>query len=314
MRTRGLGLGSTTLQAGEYAQYELTITGAATASGPFSWALPLTANSTATSNATVTVASGDTPEQIANKFATLATFMNFNLSCVGAKVIAIASRSSKMAYIATPSIVSGGTGIVATSLIITNGRSESSDLYGYYGKYQGIITPNALITLAGITEGITKSDANNDPTANITWLKFSHNYKTLFVADRTIRHSISWGHLESKGLVFGKVVDIGGQKYLLRLLQGANVNPASVAGGANSNDEWDSLIAAFTPNTADSHWDGVDAVNASGGSATLCQETAASSITNMCYRGQSSVTYINTGNSKAATASVFSYRPVLEVL
>ena len=80
-----------------------------------------------------------------------------------------------------------------------------TDMYGYYGKYQGIITPNALITLAGITEGTTKNDANNDPNANITWLKFSHNYKTLFVADRTIRHSISWNHLDSKGLVFGKV-------------------------------------------------------------------------------------------------------------
>ena len=191
--------------------------------------------------------------------------------------------------------------------------SAGTDMYGYYGKYQGIITPNALITLAGITEGLTKSDANNDPNANITWLKFSHNYKTLFVADRTILHSISWNHLDSKGLVFGKVVDIGGQKYLLRLLQGANVNPASAAGANQSNDEWQSLIVQFTPDTADSHWDATDAVNTSGGGFTYCQETSAFAIAQTRNRGSS--TLANMGQAtKSSALSSLGYRPVLEVL
>ena len=202
-------------------------------------------------------------------------------------------------------------GLGSTTLIAGN------DMYGYYGKYQGIITPNALITLAGITQGTTKNDEYNNPNEDITWLKFSHNYKTLFVADRTIHHSISWNHLNSLDLVFGKVVDIGGQKYLLRLLQGANVNPASVSGGANSNDEWDSLIVQFTPNTEDSHWAIDDAVNSSGGSVDFVQETSANELLNVFGRG-----YTTTANnpnafssmSKTSTLSITGYRPVLEVL
>jgi hypothetical protein len=195
-----------------------------------------------------------------------------------------------------------------------------TDLYGYYGKYQGIITPNELISLAGITEGTTKNDAYNNPNADITWLKFSHNYKTLFVADRTIHYGISWNHLDSKGVVFGKVVDIDGQKYLLRLLQGANVNPASASGGANSNDEWDSLIAQFTPNTEDSHWGraSVDNINISGGAYTLCQETSGSSITIPLRRGSGTLSEFSIVDyglyNKDYAWQFFGYRPVLEVL
>lgn len=191
--------------------------------------------------------------------------------------------------------------------------TAGTDMYGYYGKYQGIITPNELIALSGITEGTTKNDANNVPTANITWLKFSHNYKTLFVADRTIHHSVSWNHLVSKDLVFGKVVEIDGQKYLLRLLQGANENPTSVGGGMNSNDEWDSLLNAFTPGTVDSHWEGVDIVNSGQGQATWCQETSTTGVSNAVWRGSSFVTHLGSF-LKTMAHDDFGYRPVLEVL
>lgn len=188
--------------------------------------------------------------------------------------------------------------------------TAGTDMYGYYGKYQGIATPNELITLSGITEGTTKDDAYNNPNENITWLKFSHNYKTLFVADRTIHYAISWNHLESKELVFGKVIDIDGQKYLLRLMQGANVNPAGVGGGANSNDEWDSLIVQFTPDTADSHWDSTDSVNVTG-ARTIPQETSSTNIANFRYIDN----LTNRGQvSKSFVYFQYGYRPVLEVL
>lgn len=192
---------------------------------------------------------------------------------------------------------------------------DGNDMYGYYGKYKGIATPNELIALSDITQGITKNDQYNNPNDDITWLKFSHNYKTLFVADRTIHYSISWNHLNSKGLVLGKVVDINGQKYLLRLLQGANINPASVAGGANSNDEWDSLIVQFTPNTEDSHWDFNDIVNVgNAGNRTICQETSSSNISNLISRGRTLLNTLETSVTKMIASSNNGYRPVLEVL
>ena len=188
---------------------------------------------------------------------------------------------------------------------------DGNDTAGYYGKYQGIYTPNELITVAGITEGTTKDDDFNDPDEDITWLKFSHNYKTLFVADRTIHYGVSWSHLESLGLVFGKVVEKDGQKYMLRLMQGANVNPASVAGGLN--DEWNSLIVAFTPDTADSHWISFDDVNTSGGGFSYMQETLASDIAQSIIRGYSTTVGFSQ-QTKSTTNSIIGYRPVLEVL
>ena len=134
------------------------------------------------------------------------------------------------------------------------------------------------------------------------------------MADRTIRHSVSWNHLNGLGLVFGKVVDIGGQKYLLRLLQGANVNPASVGGGASSNDEWDSLIVQFTPDTADSHWQDVDPVNSGGnGAYSWCQETTTVDILRRLRRGYSTLSGFSYQSATLVHATI-GYRPVLEVL
>jgi hypothetical protein len=197
-----------------------------------------------------------------------------------------------------------------------------NDLYGYYGKYQGICTPNELISLAGITQGTTKNDAYNNPNEDITWLKFSHNYKTLFVADRTIHYKMTWKHLDERDLVFGKVVDIDGQKYLLRLLQGANVNPASSGGGAASNDEWDSLIGQFTPSTEDSHWARADLVNGEStvshyGGYCLVQETWGSNINYGVYRGGISVDGFGSEEREGGlygAENYYGYRPVLEVL
>lgn len=73
--------------------------------------------------------------------------------------------------------------------------------------------------------------------SDTTWLKFAHTGKTLFVAKRPVRHSISWNMLNAKGIVFGKELVIGGNKYKIRLLTGGNANPAESSGG-----EWNDLM------------------------------------------------------------------------
>lgn len=190
--------------------------------------------------------------------------------------------------------------------------------YGYYGKYKGIITPNELISLAGITQGTTKNDNYTNPNDYITWLKFSHNYKTLFVADRTIRYGVSWNHLNDLGLIFGKVVDIKGQKYLLRVLQGANCNPSNCSTDSeiNNNNEWNSLIGQFTPNTSDSHFKYNDPVNLnSQGSASICQETYNGDMDEFLSNDAFFVGVMSrTRSSKNSTTSEKGYRPVLEVI
>ena len=85
---------------------------------------------------------------------------------------------------------------------------------GYYGKVSGLITGDELVAKTGLTAGTTAV------SGDITWLKFSHNYKTLLVADRAIKHSISWDNIQAQNLVKGKPIKINGQYYLCRLMRG----------------------------------------------------------------------------------------------
>lgn len=306
MRTRSLGLGNTEFMPRVFPRIEIEILTGATSSGSISIQFPT--GTTSYTTFSTTVVDGNTPENIAVKLSNF-TDVRFSLSSEGNKVVALYNKTIELLPTVNSSIgvQTNSFGVTSTrglSCLKEIGRAESSDMYGYYGKYQGIATPNELIALAGIIEGTTKNDAYNNPNEDITWLKFSHNYKTLFVADRTIHYSISWNHLDSKGLVFGKVVDIDGQKYLLRLLQGANVNPASVGGKANSNDEWDSLIGQFTPN---------ELYSDSNGYRVHCQETVSASIGNNIFRQTNDITVFS-NNTKSNTFMQLGYLPVLEVL
>lgn len=161
---------------------------------------------------------------------------------------------------------------------------------GYYGKVNGLITGTDLCSNVGLTAvGIIVS-------GDITWLKFSHNYKTLFVADRPIASSVSWDIIQEKDLVKGKVVTIGDKIYLCRLMTGGNSNPASYAGG-----EWNDLIVRFTPDDTDSNWKiGLN----------ICKEICYSSISSRVFRGLNSVTHVGQYSSNAFAR----YRPVLELL
>ena len=164
---------------------------------------------------------------------------------------------------------------------------------GYYGKVNGLITGTDLCTAVGLTAGTLAV------SGDITWLKFSHNYKTLFVADQAIRHTISWDQIQAQNLVKGKVITIGDKEYLCRLMTGGNSNPAASAGG-----EWNDLIVAFTPNDADSHW---------SDTWSWCQEIASIDIAKAYRRGSVSVSALNY-SLRNAFETWISYRPVLELL
>lgn len=313
MRTRSLGLGSLSFTSQEPAKTIIQITSTASYSKTYYILAYNQLTATAGLSPPIYLLDTDTIENIVDKIIAASAYNGWVLRKINSSTIECTNSTGiRTNNSSTGVTLRPDSPVTANFLFDTRGRATSSDMYGYYGKYKGLATPNELISLAGITQGVTKNDAYNNPDEDITWLKFSHNYKTLFVADRTISRSVSWNHLDSKGLVFGKVVDIDGKKYLLRLLQGANVNPANVGGGANSNDEWDSLIVQFTPDTADSHWGVSDSINTAGGSYTICQETS-NAVENCRVRGYNAVTSGFSVN-KLASITTMGYRPVLEVL
>ena len=188
---------------------------------------------------------------------------------------------------------------------------------GYYGKVMGIITGADLFAATGTTEDSITSGSgtavvlgNKGINGDITWLKFASNNKTLFVADRNLKYYISWDYLQKNGLVFGKPIEIGGVKYLCRLMQGCNVNPApnvtgnSPAGTTGINNEWDNLIIPYTPLEADSNWTNM---------YTWTQEVHSLALSRCVIRGGNTVSYFSTSSS-SNNGLDSSWRPVLEVL
>jgi hypothetical protein len=195
------------------------------------------------------------------------------------------------------------------SQILTHGDK----IAGFYGEVNGIITADKLRSMAGVTQGTPMQ------TGDITWLKFSHNYKTLFIAKQTIQAYISWDYLQSLDLIFGRMVEIGGSVYLLRLIQGANTSPSPGVEASNldlgANNEWSNLISKI-------HKSGVwglyedSEINigvAGVGNATWAQEVASENINNrvsLGIRGVNGFMHWNSGTKNGAQA----WRPVLELL
>ncbi len=98
------------------------------------------------------------------------------------------------------------------------GGDETAGFYGEVLPSQLISGPD-LATSIGLVGGINQHIT--DP-----WLKFSLNNKTLFVAKRPFRYSISWDNINNVGAIFGTTqVNIGGVLYKVRVLSGFNTDP-----------------------------------------------------------------------------------------
>ncbi len=114
---------------------------------------------------------------------------------------------------------------------------------GYYGEVPAdeFITGDQLAVQVGLTAGTAfNSDAG--------WLKFSLDYKTLYVAKRPFRNNLSWDQINARGAVFGTAqVTINGKLYKVRLLKGRgdSLSPATGSGWdiqPTWNSEWNRLM------------------------------------------------------------------------
>lgn len=94
---------------------------------------------------------------------------------------------------------------------------------GFYGEVPAseFITGDALASAIGLTAGTAQN--SNEP-----WLKFALNGKTLYVAKKHFRHTISWNNINAAGAMYGtKTVAIGGKTYKVRLLKTSLIDPMS---------------------------------------------------------------------------------------
>ena len=130
----------------------------------------------------------------------------------------------------------------------------------------------------------------------ITWLKLGD----LWVCDRNILQGVSWETLNEKGLVFGKEVEIDGERYKLRILTGSDGNDY----GEGCNNEWDRLMDEYNEDNDLLHFDDM---------YSWCQETDCDYSSSRSIRGYNSARNYRNNGATSTNTSV-GWRPTLEKL
>ena len=176
--------------------------------------------------------------------------------------------------------------------------------------------------------------ATSEDTA-LYWHKFiEEDGKTLLVCDRNIVHSISWGHLNGAGFIFGKEIELDGQRYKCRVLTGGAANRGvQHYGGGQLPNEWDRYVMngadvgephfAYAPIPVPEDYPGTSIHNDQTAWArahnqawnwismhSWCQETSSSYRVARGYYGARGW---GTGQP-TYTGTSFGWRPVLELL
>lgn len=206
------------------------------------------------------------------------------------------------------------------------GLGDLVDGVRFFGEQPttGFINGTRLASQIGLTQGTAQH--SNEP-----WLHFELDGKTLYVAKKTYRYSISWNSIHARGAVFGtRTVVINGLTYKVRLLTGANTNPTPATGGYNpvgtEDSEWNRLIYIVhngvhtnrnnkTPPGAWPLYGDTDlVVHSSGGNGhgSWTQETNAASAGQCVARGYLGVTHF-LFNASSSTLTYYGWRPVLEL-
>jgi hypothetical protein len=195
---------------------------------------------------------------------------------------------------------------------------------GYYGEVTSdtFINGNDLATQIGLTAGTAfNSDAG--------WLKFSLDYKTLYVAKRPFKYGISWNSINAIGAVKGTSnITINGKLFLVRLLKGRSV--AGRGSGydlANThNSEWNRLMyhVSVSPNRGNATSEGISVgdwaqfsntelgILKGNGGATWTQDLNSGYATSRVY-DNASVAYV-TDDLPTSAIAFYGWRPCLELV
>lgn len=191
----------------------------------------------------------------------------------------------------------------------------------------GFINGLQLASAIGLTAGTAQHSTQ-------PWLHFTLDGKTLYVAKKPYRYSVSWNQINAVNAVSGsRTVIINGRTYKVRLLK--SVASGNTYTGSNAYDpietwgsEWNRLmypihsgngttvsgegfyfgtLAQYTDTDLVVHRD------AGNGARCWCQENLSSSSTTRVYRGNIGVSYLSW--SAASTVSTYDgWRPVLELV
>jgi hypothetical protein len=130
----------------------------------------------------------------------------------------------------------------------------------------------------------------------LTWLRLGD----IWVCDRNILQGVSWDTLNEKGFVYGKKVEIDGEKYKLRILTGSNGSEY----GEGCDNEWDRLMDAYKEDNNLLHYNNM---------YSWCQEVDCDYSSCRSLRGSNSARSYGCDFAKFMYTD-YGWRPVLEKL
>lgn len=201
----------------------------------------------------------------------------------------------------------------------------SSKKAGEFGYFIEELSNAQFISYTDLTSlvGVTQGTAFNEGAG---WLRFEMDGKELIVAKKSIRHSISWDHINAADCVYGnKTVTINGKLYKVRLLTGADTDPTPVGSGyymdGTHNSEWSRLFYpivnddAYIPDRDPSApYTQLDlGMRTENGRYTWCQETPVGQTTRRVGRGTAASSSFGTSLSSNSNTTT-GWRACLELI
>lgn len=220
-------------------------------------------------------------------------------------------------------------------ILLGLGLKRPGESEGIPFKGEIIASPELLGTAIANQIGLTNGIAQHDDAG---WLVFDFEGKTLLVAKRPFRHSLSWIHINNANAIYGdREIIINGLSYKIRLLRGYNVDPARTSGNKDiENSEWNRLFYPLVPEPFKKPEGGIssegiefgswadyteeDLVTARDygpGSVSWCQETDVGNGTWKAIRGGNNIgvgLIRASRGTQTTTSDYYAWRPVLELV
>lgn len=204
---------------------------------------------------------------------------------------------------------------------------------GYFGMVSAdeLFSGTELAELVGVGYGTPLND-------DVGWLKFAIDGKIKYKSQKSFRNNITWGYLNSLGIVDGAtVVEKDGIRYKVSLMKGSNKDPVEVLEnnfpitGEVHQSEWNRLMLPISERVKTQDWsinrhvkipvedwgvyltDEELGFNDGDGSRVICQETLNSGIDSVIYRGASAPDSVGYAGKNAGSTKT-GWSPVLEVI
>ncbi|MGY0692992.1 hypothetical protein ACW2QC_09415 [Virgibacillus sp. FSP13] len=237
-------------------------------------------------------------------------------------------------------ISSGNSFTTASEIDDTTGSPGPKNLIagdmqaGFFGEVPAseLMNGTQLASAIGLSAGTAQH--TNEP-----YLKFAYEGNIQFVAKKTFRYSLSWDQIDAADAVFGKTITIGGRQYKVRLMRGAENNPANSFNDADKDaigSEWNNLMLPIHARASSGEWsypqyvgdvddwgigftdeDLLTSSDYGNGYTSWCQEVNDTTTTRRVARGGGIVSkgaeHIQSGTHDFYSIA-YGWRPVLELL